>query len=204
MTVPRRLAEFAAACFLCAASQLAAAIEVGEVTVEYRQDRYHLRGESIIAASGEFIFDTLTDYEHFHLLADGVAETKFIVEKGEQLGYTRIDTCILFFCRAVEKVERVETREPDVILAEAIPELSHYRISKTRWELAPAEGGTRVTYIAEISPNFWLPTTIGTWAIRRTLRSSAENIGVNIEYLYQRNLTLTQYAQSLKPTPKLR
>lgn len=192
----RQLAEIAATvALLTAGLQPAAAIDVGEVTVEYRKDRYHLFGESVIEAPSEFIHDVLTDYDHFHLMADGVAETKFLTEHGERLGYTRIDTCILFFCRSVEKVERVQSEGKEMILAEAIPERSHYRLSKTRWELESVEGGTKVTYVAEVSPDFWLPTTIGTWAIRRTLRTSAENIGVNIEYLHQKKLTLKQYAQ---------
>lgn len=198
---------------LISASQPSLAIEVGEVTVEHRKDRYHVFGESVIAAPDEFIFDALTDYENFHFLADGIAETKFLVEDGEKLGYTRIDTCILFFCRAVEKVERLEINAPETILAEALPERSNYRISKTRWVLEPVDGGTKVTFVGEISPDFWLPSAIGSWAIRRKLRQSAEDIGVNIEYLHSRNMTLKHYArlarrtaqsENLKPTPKLR
>ena len=198
---------------LIAGLQPTLAIDVGDVKVDYRQDRYHVFGESIIEAPNEFIFDALTDYENFHLLADGIAETKFLVEDGEKLGYTRVDTCILFFCRAVEKVERLEINAPETILAEAIPERSHYRISKTRWDLEPVDGGTKVTFVGEIRPDFWLPSAIGSWAIRRKLMQSAEDIGVNIEFLHRRNLTLEQYArlsrrtaqsENLKPTPKLR
>ena len=89
----------------------AGATEVGEVTVEYRKDRYHLFGQSVIEAPRELIFDVLTDFNNFHLMATGIAETKFLIENGERLGYTRIDTCILFYCRDVEKVERVETKD---------------------------------------------------------------------------------------------
>ena len=190
----------------------AGAIEVGEVKVEYRKDRYHLFGQSVIEAPRELIFDVLTDFDNFHLMAAGIAETRFLTENGERLGYTRIDTCILFYCRDVEKVEHVETKGKEVILAEAIPERSNYRISKTRWELEAVEGSTKVTYIAQVRPDFWLPTAIGTWALRRTLRQSAESIGANIEYLHRKELTLKQFAQlsrqqptqNLKPTPKLR
>lgn len=190
----RALITFAAL-LLIVGSSTAGAIEVGEVTVEYRKDRYHLFGESVIDAPSDFIHDVLTDYDHFYLMAEGVAETKFLIEDGERLGYTRIDTCILFFCRAVEKVERLEVEDKKTFVAEAIPERSHYRISKTRWQLEPAEKGTKVTYIAEVRPNFWLPTAIGVWAIRKTLRQSANNIGSNIEYLHQNKLTLQQYAK---------
>jgi len=69
------------------------------------------------------------------------------------------------------------------IITIAIPEESDFIYNRTRWTLQSVDGGTRVTYEAEIEPDFWMPPLIGPWAIKRKLEVSAAEIGARIEYL---------------------
>lgn len=172
----------------------AMAVEIVDATVDRKDGRYYVSGISIIQASPEFVFQTIMDYDNFHKLAGGLAETRFVPSTvdGELLGYTRFESCLLFFCKTVEKLERIEATPHTEIRTEAFPEQSDFEINKTRWILTPEGDGTRLTYEAEFEPDFWMPPVIGSWAIRRKLVASAELIGLRIEYLAEHGLTLAR------------
>jgi hypothetical protein len=167
-------------------------VEVLDVTVAVKNNRYHLVGSSIIQAPPKFVFDMFMDYEHFHLLAGGIDETRFIEteDPDHPLGYTRIDSCILFFCRSVEKVEMIDATPYVEIATQAIPEQSDFIYNDSRWTLEETDSGTRLSYEANMEADFWLPPLISRWAIRHKLRRTAESVGENIEYLYANGLTL--------------
>ena len=180
--------------FICASAN---GVEVLNVQVNADGKRYHLLGESIIQATPEFIFDTLMDYDNFYHLAGGIAETRFIESEnsGELLGYTRIDSCVLFFCKSVEKVETIHATAFSEISTEVIPERSDFVFNKSRWLIEYSDEGTRVTYEAELQPDFWMPPLITKWAIKYKLRKSAELIGLRIEYLENNGIALKDIAE---------
>jgi hypothetical protein len=174
-----------------------AATEILSVEVTVNGDIYHLHGESIIEAPPEFIFSVLMDYDNFHRIASGIAETRFL-ESGDDdrlLGYTRIDSCVLFFCRDFEKVERIESSAPETILTETLPEQSDFKINNTRWTLKPTEGGTLVIYESDMDPAFWVPPLIGPWVLKNKLAESAETIGIRIEYLLATGQSLSDFSR---------
>ena len=172
----------------------AAAVEILEATVEKRDDVYYVVGTSIVQASPEFIFATLMDLDHFHKITNGIKDTHFVTsdQPDEVLAYTLIEACVLFFCRSAEKVDRIETNPYAEIRTYAIPERSDFTLHNARWILTPTDDGTQLTYEAEIEPDFWMPPLISEWAIKRKLLETGEQIGIRIEYLAQRGLTLAQ------------
>ena len=170
---------------LLASSTELEAVEILAVEVKSKGGIYTLYGESLIEAPANVIFGILLDYDNFHRLASGIAETSFLPVRdyGVLIGYTRINTCVWFYCRKVEKVDRIQAIAPEEIRTDAIPAESDFRMNRAKWSLENVAGGTRVIYKAEIEPDFWMPPLIGTWAIKRKLRRSAEEIGDRIEYL---------------------
>lgn len=176
------------------AAPAAHAVEILDAQVEKRGDRYHVFGSSLIQASPEFIYATLMDFDNFHKLAGGIKETRFVESEmpGEILGYTRIESCVLFFCRGADKLERIEAVPYSEIRAAAIPEESDFIINNSRWVLTRQGDATLLNYEAEFEPDFWLPPLISSWAIKRKLVASAESMGMRIEYLAQHGLTLGQ------------
>lgn len=172
-------------------------VEILSVHVDSEGKRFHLLGESIIQAPPEFIFNTLMDYDNFHRLASGIAETRYLESDtpDELIAYTLIDSCVLFFCKSVEKVERVAAIEFSEISTEALPEQSDFVFNESRWLFEESENGTLVTYEAHIEPDFWMPPLITKWAIRYKLRKSAELIGLRIEYLLDNGISLQDLAE---------
>lgn len=176
------------------ASTGAWAVEILDASVDKEDGVYHVIGNSLIDASPEFIYSILIDFDNFHKISNSITDTHVVESSvpGELLGYTRIEACVMFFCRTAERVERITASPSTVIEAEAIPDQGDFVIYHTRWALVPQGDVTRVTYKAEFQPDFWMPPLISTWAIKRKLVSSAENLGARIEYLAKNGLTLAQ------------
>ena len=170
---------------ILACSISAQATEVLKVEVRTEDGIYHMHGESLIQAPAEFIFDIMIDYDNFHLLAGGISETRFLDPEadGTMIGYTLIDSCVMFYCRQFEKVERVWGTSPREIVTEVIPDKSDFEFNRTRWSFKPTENGTLVIYDAQMDPDFWIPPVIGPWAFKKKLWTSAEQLGYRIEYL---------------------
>jgi len=174
--------------------QSAHCVELVEVRVDVEDGRYHVFGQSRIDASPEFIYATLMDYDNFHKLAEGIADTGYLPpdESGRLLAYTQFKSCVLFFCKTIEKTERIEGNPHDSIHTQAIPELSDFIFNKSDWLIERVGDETILTYSAEFEPDFWIPPLIGPWAVRRKLIQTAELIGMRIEWMYERGLTLSQ------------
>ena len=174
--------------------QNALSVELIKVTVDVEKGRYHVFGQSRIDASPEFIFTTLMDYDNFHKLAGGIAESKFLPpdESGNSLAYTRLESCVLFFCKTIEKVERIDASPYDSIDVQADPKLSDFTFNESHWRIEKSGDTTLLTYEAEFDPDFWIPPLIGPWAVRRKLIQTAELIGSRIEWMQANGLTLSQ------------
>lgn len=183
--------------FLLSGWQSAHCLEVIEITVNVDDGRYSVFGQSLVTASPEFIYTTLMDYDNFHKLADGIADTNFLPpdESGNLRAYTRFESCVLFFCRAIEKLEHVDGRPHDSIHIQTIPELSDFVFNESRWLIEDAGDATLLTFEAEFQPDFWIPPLIGSWAVRRKLARTAELIGMRIEWMYERGFTLPQISE---------
>ncbi len=170
------------------------ALELAQLEVEQDGRRFEVRAESLIDAPASFVYAALSDYDNFHRLAGGLAETRWLSapQAGEGLAYTRIDSCVLFFCKVIERVERVKL-EPELGLhTEALPERSDFRVYRAHWQLEAAGDSTRLLFSASMEPDFWLPPLIGKWAIKRKLANTAQLVGERIEYLHRHGLTLAE------------
>lgn len=170
----------------------ATALEITRLDVDQHGRRFEVRAESLMAAPPDFVYAALADYDNFHRLAGGLAETRWLEppQAGEGLAYTRIDSCVLFFCKVIERVERV-ILEPGLSLrTEALPERSDFRVYQTNWQLQADGESTRLLFSATMEPDFWLPPVIGKWALRRKLERSARMIGERVEWLHRQGLSL--------------
>lgn len=174
------------------AASLAGAVEIDRLDVRREAPGYRLEAESTLAAPPEFVFGVLLDCDNFHRLAAGITATRRLPDDGSGVPrcYTRIDACVWFFCRRIERVERVWSVPDREVITSAVPAASDFSSYVTRWELEPAGRGTRVRYLAVMAPDFWIPPVLGPWAVRRKLEATAREMGERIEYLYARGLGL--------------
>jgi len=189
-----RLVRIVLLAVAAAASGGISAATIRDVTMEHDGTRYRLTSSTYVDAPREAVFRVLTDYERFDRISSVYAESRFLPpdSDGTTLVYTRLEGCVLFFCKSVERVERMETEEPAFIRTTADPARSDFRYARSEWHLEPESLGTNVIYEMELEPDFWVPPIIGPWMIKRRLLSGGVDAVARIEGLAQQLVVVGQ------------
>ncbi len=152
---------------------VAVAGQVGDVSVDKSGKRYLIEGEATIDAPVSAVYRIITDYDALAKLDKGIIESRLIarVDDTTAMVYTSLKGCILFFCRKVERLERVEEVSDSELVAVVVPyEESNVIYGRSHWQLFPQQGGTRVVFNSEVEPNFWIPSFIGPALIKSVLK----------------------------------
>lgn len=179
--VPRALA----AVLLSSWSVAAGSADLRSVSVELVEDRYHLVSEAWFAASREELFRVLTDYDVFHKFTSAFVDTRNVApdEFGRPRFYTRMEGCVLLFCKSFIRNGYLVLKPHDEIVAISLPEESDFDYSHERWRLQKEGDGTLMIYDFEMEPSFWVPPVIGPFVIKRTLREGGTDAINRIEAL---------------------
>ena len=150
---------------------LSASLE--RVDVTHVDGRFHLEADSFLGASPAAISAVLLDFENdaYSQISEVYKESDYLEPDadGTPLVYTRIEGCLLVFCRSMRRVERLEVVTPTFIRSTVVPERSDFRYATSEWTLEPEGIGTRVSYRMALEPDFWLPPIIGPMYLRRVL-----------------------------------
>ncbi len=186
MDTQRALVTIVAAC--CVAGYGFSAT-LKTVEVKRNRDRYQVVADTHLAAAPGAIYEVLTDFDNdrYQQISDIYKESSYLPpdSDGTPLVYTRVEGCLLLFCRSMRRVERLEVVKPRFIRATAVPERSDFKYSLAEWTLEPEGDGTRVVYHMEMEPDFWLPPFVGPWFLKRTLLHGAPTAVGRIEELAQ-------------------
>ncbi|MBT8143798.1 MAG: SRPBCC family protein [Gammaproteobacteria bacterium] len=156
-------------------------------SVEVRRDKGHIKvvSETYIDAPPAEVFEILADYEGFHRISKVFDETRYLERKadGSGLVYSRASGCVLFFCKTIERVERLEIEPGKRIVATALPEQSDVEYSVADWTFEAEGDGTRMMYRVDFKPDFWVPPVLGPLVLRSKLRRKGEEAAERIEAL---------------------
>jgi len=168
-------------------SWIAGAATLESVVVTYDSGRYSLEADAHMNAPREAVFAVLTDYDRFGRISSAYKEYGFLdpAPDGTPIVFTRMEGCILIFCRSLWRVERLESEAPGFIRTVTLPEQSDFRHSVSQWWLEPEADGTRITYQLDIEPDFWVPPIIGPWMLQRRLQRGGAAAVERIERLAQ-------------------
>lgn len=148
------------------------AAEIRSIKIDRNGDRYTLVSITHFDATPRQVFQVLIDYDRLAAISETIKESRYLKsdDDNHSLVFTRIGACVLFYCKTIVKVERLETIEPRSIVTTAIPARSDVRYSRSEWKLeANNDGSTNVVYQLEFEPDFWVPPLIGPFLIKRKL-----------------------------------
>jgi hypothetical protein len=159
------------------------------VDVAREEDRYRVVADTHLAASPEAVYKVLLDFDgdRYQRISEIYKESSYLPPDadGTPLVYTRVEGCLLRFCRSMRRVERLEVVTPQFIRSRTVPERSDFKYALSEWTFAPEGNGTRLTYRMEMEPDFWLPPFVGPWFLKRTLMQGAPAAIDQIEHLAQ-------------------
>ncbi len=181
------LAAMAIAVAVACPIGLAGAAEIKSIGVTKEQGRYIVTSLSVVQAPPEAVFEFLTDYDNFHKISSVFVESRFIERDPSGPGglvYTLTRGCVAFLCKSIERVERLSGEYPHRVHASVLADRSSgARYGEASWQLTPVEGGTRIDYLLEMEPDFWIPPVLGPWAVKRSLKRGAEGAVERLEIL---------------------
>jgi hypothetical protein len=184
-TVNRRLPGCALGLLLLIVARLAGPADLRAIEVERENDRYSLRSEAYFAASRNDLYRVLTDYDLFEQFSSAYVETRNVEkdDKGRPRFFTRMQGCVLLFCRSFVRHGYLLLTPKTEIVAIAEPENSDFKYSREHWRLQTEGEGTLLIYDFEMEPGFWVPPVIGPYVIQRSLRAGGADAIDRIEAL---------------------
>jgi hypothetical protein len=157
--------------------------DLRSVTVELGDKRYHLVSMAWFADSREDLYRVLSDYDLFRKFTSAFVDTHNVApdELGRPRFYTRMEGCVLLFCKSLRRNGYLILKPDEEIIAISLPEQSDFKHSHERWQLQEDGEGTLMTYDFEMEPDFWVPPLIGPFVIKRTLREGGTDAIDRIE-----------------------
>jgi hypothetical protein len=161
----------------------AGAFEIQHSETRYADRRFQCDLDIRLDAPLDKVEAVLRDYEKYPALDARILEARVIGRPAPNVAMleTKLRFCMGWFCRNVNRVERVE-ESPHALAASADPARSDVKYGETRMQLSPGEnGGTLVHYRTSITPAFWIPTAVGRRWMLRTLQDATGNLFMNVE-----------------------
>ena len=161
------------------------AAELTDIEVAHEDGRYRLESTTIFDATQAQLYVVLTDYDQFEKFSSSFveAENREADEQGRPQFYTRMEGCVLLFCKSYLRVGYLELKPEYDIIAIVDPEQSNFKYSRERWQLIPEGERTKLVYEFEMEPAFWVPPLVGPYVIKKALRSGGKNAVNRIEAL---------------------
>lgn len=161
----------------------AGAFEIQHSETRYADRRFQCDLDIRLDAPLDKVEAILRDYEKYPALDARILEARVIGRPAPNVAMleTKLRFCMGWFCRNVNRVERVE-ESPHALAAIADPARSDVKFGETRMQLSPGEnGGTLVHYRTSITPAFWIPSVVGRRWMLRTLQDATGNLFMNVE-----------------------
>ena len=165
------------------------AANIETLTVQRNHGLINVVASMVIEAPRPFVFQALSDYDHFSEMSDSFVESRFIepAPDGTPRIYTKIEGCIWFFCRTINRTARLEMEPIIRIVATVEPDLSDAEYAREEWVFEDLGAATRIYYKHDLQPNFWVPPGIGVWAISSVLSRTTLKAAQRIEKMAIRN-----------------
>jgi len=161
----------------------AGAFEIEHSETRYVNKRYQCDLNVRLDAPLDKVEAVLRDYEKYPSLDTRILEARVIDRPTANVAVleTKLRMCLGWFCRNVNRVERVEESQ-HALAASADPSRSDVKYGETHLQLAPGEhGSTLVRYSTSITPGFWTPSVFGRRWMLRTLEDATTDLFMNVE-----------------------
>lgn len=170
---------------LALASAFEATAEVRATGVSHTGERYHVSVTSQVAAPPRRVMALLTDYDEFDRLHPMVVASELLGQErgGTWVRTTYRDCPLVIYCVEFSHTSLFIRISEGLLMAHADPAASDFAYGRFEWTTHPEGNGTRLTFLSEVEPEFWVPPIIGDWVLKHRLTEVAEEIHETIKAL---------------------
>jgi hypothetical protein len=162
-------------CFLCLILVMfsfvpAGASNLSKIEISEYSGNYRVRMVMQIHAPARYVNSVLTDYKHIYRLNPAITESEILPSphSGTVRVKTRMEGCIFFFCRNIDRLEEVREVTSGHLQAVIIPEQSDFTSGSAEWHIQPVGEDSEIVYEAQVTPAFFIPPIIGSYFVKRT------------------------------------
>ena len=168
---------------LCLAALQADAFDIRELQVSESSGVYHIKLATVIDAPGEYVYRVLTDYVHIYRLHPSITQSDILASPGAGVVRvrTRILDCILIFCMELDRVEDISEVPPYDLHTVIVPSLSNFLSGGADWHIEDMGDRSKLTYEAQMKPDFPIIPVIGPYFVKRKLRDELVSTLARIE-----------------------
>ncbi len=145
--------------------------ELQNISVINQQGRYLVHSESFVQAPVSKVRALLTNYENLPRVNPDIKRVellKHLDDDGIRMSVNS-DFCILAVCLHFNWVQDVRLLPDGSIAMTIVPNQGDLRQGNGRWRLLSDDGGTRLIFDVDLTPNFWLPPVFGSWLMKHKL-----------------------------------
>jgi hypothetical protein len=148
----------------------AGADNLSNIEISENSGKYRVRMVMLVHAPARYVSGVLTDYKHIYRLNPSITESEILPSphNGTVRVKTRMQGCIFFFCRDVDRVEEVRELNAGHLQAVIIPEQSDFTSGSADWRIQSVGDNSRIVYEAQVTPAFYIPPVIGSYFVKRT------------------------------------
>ena len=128
----------------------------------------------------------ITDYQNIQNYHPAITYSK-VVKPMKQGAFvkTKLQDCLLFFCRSYHRLEAVVQKGSYHIQSQTVPEKSDFKYGYQEWHLEPNDTGTTLKLKLEIEPKQSLVPWIGPMVVEYKMKQSTLEFLQNLERIDQ-------------------
>ncbi len=159
-------------CLIFISSTAVLANEITEFKVTEEEGVFYINASVVLQAPAEYVRSVLTDYVHIYRLNPSIIESEVLEPPGNNVARirTKVIGCVIFYCEEIERVEDVRILASGDIQAKIVPESSQFKSGVTLWQVRSMGEESKLTYHAEMEPDFYVPPLIGNTIVKAKLR----------------------------------
>ena len=177
------MARLAAPWLLALAGTMAAHAEVRSTAMASEGDRYRISVTSFVAAPPDRVMGLLTDYRRLERLHPMVVSSDMLqhVAAGERVHTRYYDCPVFIICMEFAHTSTFHRVSDHHLIAIVDPAASDFSYGRFEWTAVAEDGGTRLEFVAEVEPDFWVPPIIGDWVLKHRLVEVATELQRSIQ-----------------------
>ena len=134
---------------------------------------YTVRLAMELDVTAEHVQQVLTNYQQLHRMNPSITESRVLPSPGDGVVrvFTRMESCVLFFCVGFTRVEDVSRSASGDLIAVIVPGQSDFRTGTALWQITERGKRTLLVYEASMQPGFFIPPMIGSYIVKEKLKN---------------------------------